>query len=284
MIKKQTFDSGKSGKHVLILGAVHGNEIAGVLAQQEIIRFILEGKIKLKSGSVTFIPIVNEKAYEKDVRFIDINLNRVVQFHPNPTKYEELIANELIKEIEQADILLDLHSTHCPEDKPFAFIDYPTVENEDFLKIIPVDTALAGWPEIYKNNAQIDNNCTEEYAYRHQKLALTVECGYHKNEEAVQVARHSILNALLKFDVIEGEKPKEYTKKIIRLDSFVVKEEEGNLTKEYKHLDEVFENEPLAVYQSGKTLQAPFNGFIIMPNKEATIGAEWFYIGMEKTV
>ena len=44
MFKKQTFNSGKNGKNILILGAVHGNEIAGTLAQQEIIQSIQQKK------------------------------------------------------------------------------------------------------------------------------------------------------------------------------------------------------------------------------------------------
>lgn len=281
MFKKQTFNSGKTGKNILILGAVHGNEIAGTLAQQEIIQSIQQKKIKLKSGSVTFIPIVNEKAYKNDTRFVDINLNRVIKFHTQPLNHEELIANQLIHEIDHIDVLLDLHSTHCPDDKPFAFIDHPTKENLDFLKIIPVEMALAGWPEIYKNNLHIENNCTEEYAYQKQKSALTVECGYHKNKKSVQIAKQSILNTLLHFDIIHGEKPIEHQKKIIHLNSFVIKKETGTFTKEYQHLDEIQAHEPLAVYQSGETLFSPFSGFIIMPNKDAPIGTEWFYLGKE---
>ena len=78
MFKKYIFKSGKAGKHILILGAVHGNEVAGTIAQKNLIDLIEKGEIKLVSGQITFIPMVNEKAHDKDVRFIDVNLNRVV--------------------------------------------------------------------------------------------------------------------------------------------------------------------------------------------------------------
>ena len=281
MFKSYTFQSNNCGKHILILGAVHGNEVAGVIAQNKIIQRIQSGEICLKSGSVTFIPIVNEKAYHQDTRFVDENLNRVIKFHEHPQKHEEFIANQLIKEIEKADILLDLHSTHAQNDKPFAFIDHPSNENLEFLKIIPVESALAGWPEIYKSNTQIENNCTVEYAFLNNISALTVECGYHKANEAIDIAMHSILNTLLYFDVIDGEKPVEFNKKIIHLDSFIIKEKDGILSKDFNHLDPILSGDILAQYSPFETLTAPFDGFIIMPNKEASIGSEWFYIGKE---
>ena len=281
MFKSYTFDSQVQGKHLLILGAVHGNETAGVFAQQEIMQEIKSNKIKLKSGKITFIPIVNEKANTLDTRFVDENLNRVIKFHQNPSKHEEFIANQLIKKIDEADILLDLHSTHCPSDKPFAFIDYPSEENLDFLSIIPVETALAGWPEIYKNNQEIENYCTEEYAHQHQKPALTVECGYHKDEKSIQIAKNSILNALHHFDIIEGMKPTKFDKKIIQLKEFIIKEKDGCLYKHFNHLDKIKKDEIIATYETGEVLKAKFDCFIIMPNKGATIGSEWFYIGKE---
>ena len=108
----------------------------------------------MKKGNVTFVPCVNVEAQKKDVRFIDVNLNRVVRYHNNPKNNEEKIANKLVREIDKCDVLLDLHSTHCSEDVEFAFIDYPKDENLDLLSVLPVKKALAGWPEIYKNNSK----------------------------------------------------------------------------------------------------------------------------------
>lgn len=278
MFKTVVFKGEAEGKNILILGAVHGNETAGTRAQQEVIKEIKEAQHILKSGSVTFIPIVNEQAYNQDIRGVEDNLNRVIKFHENPKTNEEKIANQLIKEIEKADILLDLHSTHCENDQPFAFIDYPTKENLDFLNIIPVQTALAGWPDIYKNNQNIENNCTEEYAFLHQTRALTVECGYHKSIEAVQTAKQSILNTLYQFDVLAGTATKT-EKKIITLKKFIIKEKEGKLLKNFVHLDKVKKGEPIARYETGEKVYSEVDGFIIMPNHDAKINTEWFYIG-----
>ncbi len=281
MFKVYHFDSRIAGPHILILGAVHGNEIAGSIASQQIIQQIEQGQLPLKSGRVTFIPIVNESAQQQDTRFVDENLNRVVTHHKNPTTHEQKIANQLIEYIDKADVLLDLHSTHCPEDEAFAFIDYPNKKNLEFLKIIPVETALAGWPEIYKHSNAIDNFSTEEYAHTKGITALTVECGYHKAEKSINIAVQTILNTLRHYHIIMGDNPVLVDKKIIQLDSYLIKEKEGVFAKNFNHLDKINKGNPLAYYTTGEILIAPFDGVIIMPNHHADIGAEWYYLGKE---
>ncbi len=279
MFKSYTFTAPIIGKHVLILGAVHGNEIAGTCAQQQIIARIQSGKLKLKSGSVTFIPTVNEAAQKQDTRFVDVNLNRIVCFHKNPQNNEERIANQLIQEINKCDILLDLHSTHCPKDIAFAFMDYPTLRNKELLSLIPVQTAMAGWPAIYKNNTSISNYSTEEYAHNQSKIGITVECGYHKAPQAIDTATQSILNVLSYYNVIDRIPPTPKMPQLVTLDSFVIKQSSGQLCRNYQHLDTIKSGEMIASYDNGKNIIAPFDGYIIMPNPTADIGAEWFYFG-----
>ena len=93
MFKKYSFEATKIGKHILILGAVHGNEVAGTIAQHKLIELLESDKIKLKSGKITFIPTVNVEAQKIDARFVDVNLNRVVCHHSNPSNNEERIRN-----------------------------------------------------------------------------------------------------------------------------------------------------------------------------------------------
>lgn len=279
MFKSYTFKGAQKGANILILGAVHGNETAGTFAQQKIIEQIQKKELILQAGQITFLPIVNEAAYQKDCRFVDINLNRVVRFHQQPKNNEEKIANELIKLIDACDVMLDLHSTHCPDDEAFAFIDYPTALNKELLSLIPVKTALAGWPQIYAGNSAIENYCTEEYAHRHGKRGITVECGYHKAPLATDIAKQSILNVLAYFKNIAQE-PIFYQPKEIMLHSFIIKQQEGRFSKNYQHLDKITQGETLAVYESGEQITAPFDGCIIMPNPTANIGDEWFYYGL----
>ena len=279
MFAKYEFSSERGGLHILILGGVHGNEIAGGIAQKEIIKKLENGELKMKSGKVTFIPVVNEAACKADTRFIDVNLNRVVCFHRSPDNNEKKIANQLIKEIDDCDIMLDLHSTHCEGDVEFGFIDYPNEKNLELLSLMPIENALAGWPEIYAKNGAIADCCTERYAYLNNKAGITVECGYHKSTRAVEVALNSILNVLTHYDIVDLPVVEKRKQNIIKLDSFVIKKSDGKLCRDYKHLSKIKKGEVLARYDNGENIVAEADGYIIIPNHNANIGDEWFYLG-----
>ncbi|MBR4931957.1 MAG: succinylglutamate desuccinylase/aspartoacylase family protein, partial [Alphaproteobacteria bacterium] len=247
MIEKFVFDSGKSGVHLLVLGGIHGNEIAGIYACQKIIADLQSRRVQLKSGCLTLVPICNPQAYRQDIRQIDENLNRVIKQHSHPITYEQKCANEIAPLIRKNDFTLDLHSTHCIGDVPFAFCDYPKEYNQLFIQSLNVDYVLTGWPSIYADKDDISDCSTEQYAHICGQSATTVECGYHKEPQAIELAYQAILNALRVFDMIE-QLPNDVqivdiqsTKKktIIRLKEYIVKEKSGRLCQNYKHLDNI---------------------------------------------
>ena len=94
MFEKFEFEGEESGVNLLVLGAVHGNEVAGKIALNRVIKEINEKRIVIKKGSLTVVPVCNVEANKKDVRQIDENLNRVVKEWENPETYEKKIANE----------------------------------------------------------------------------------------------------------------------------------------------------------------------------------------------
>lgn len=282
MFKVYQFDSGNLGKNVLFLGAVHGNETAGVDACHKIIDELNDGKLKIISGKVTFIPIVNQIAYKKDVRFIDENLNRVVRLNVNPNNNEQKIAQNLILEIEKNDVMVDLHSTHCKGDVEFAFLDYPKEENINLIELLNVEYILVGWPEIYGSQDNIDDCSTEKFAYEAGKNAITLECGYHKDKRAKEVAYGAIKNVLIANGLLENEVIEVKDKTYIRMKKIVIKNKKGSLANNYKHLDKIKKGETLAVYDDGETLVAENDSFILIPNHEAEVGFEWFYLGYKE--
>ena len=161
MITKYEFRGEKAGISLLILAAVHGNETAGTQASFRIIDEFNRGALRLTCGHLTLVPVCNPEAYRKDVRSIDENLNRVIKMHDNPQSYEQRLANEICPLIRSHRFTLDLHSTHCVGDVPFAFCDYPDDYNRKVIEALPVDYVLEGWPEIYGRQAQIQDFSTE---------------------------------------------------------------------------------------------------------------------------
>lgn len=282
MIEKYEFNSGAAGTHLLILAAVHGNETAGTNAIKRLIKEIGAGNIVLKSGRLTVVPVCNPEAYKRDARQIDENLNRVMTEHKRPVTYEQKLANAIYPLIKQCDVMLDLHSTHCEEDVPFAFCDYPNENNGRLIKGLAVDYVLEGWPDIYDAQGEIKDFSTERCAHTCGKSGTTVECGYHKSAAAVDLAYSAIMSTLAQFGMIPSNPVESSKKTHILMKSYVIKKRRGQLCRNYKHLDAVVKDEIIARYDDGESLTAPADGYILLPNLTAEIGAEWYYFGIRK--
>lgn len=282
MIKKYEFDSGGEGKNLLILAAVHGNETAGTNALKRLLTEIDAGEIVLKSGKLAVVPVCNPAAYQQDVRQIEENLNRVMTVHREPKTYEQKLANEICPLIKACDVMLDLHSTHCEGDVPFAFCDYPSKDNLTLIEGLAVDYVLEGWPDIYDGQGEIEDFSTERCAHTYGKTGTTVECGYHKSADAVDLAYSAIISTLSQFGMIDAIKPAVRKKTHILMKNYVVKKRDGQMCKNYKHLDLVKKGEEIARYEDGEILTAPADGYILLPNLKAENGAEWYYFGVAK--
>ncbi|MEM6637416.1 MAG: succinylglutamate desuccinylase/aspartoacylase family protein [Pseudomonadota bacterium] len=121
-----SYGSPVTGPQVVILGSMHGNEIAGACILENFVR----SGINIDSGGVSFA-FGNPDAYQKFDpqhpylgRFLDVDINRV--WGPEledatDTRAEVLRARELRPVIESADFVLDLH-TMQGEGSPIAIV------------------------------------------------------------------------------------------------------------------------------------------------------------------
>ena len=134
----------EDGISFLVLAAVHGNETAGTKALRRLIGQLEKREIEIGKGKLTLVPVCNPAAYQKNVRETEENLNRVMKPHQNPQTYEQKLANEICPLIATHRMTLDLHSTHCPEDVPFAFCDYADEYNKPLIAVLPVGYVLEG--------------------------------------------------------------------------------------------------------------------------------------------
>ncbi|MCQ9154407.1 M14 family metallopeptidase [Acidomonas methanolica] len=109
------FDSGHPGPHVVLVSLIHGNEYAGAIALDRLIR---EG-LTPKSGSVSMV-FANLAAFSRfDVtnpirsRFVEEDMNRLwdaQRLDSGEDSLELRRAREILPVIRSADIVLDLHS------------------------------------------------------------------------------------------------------------------------------------------------------------------------------
>jgi len=282
MLSKYTFDSEKKGYNILFLGAVHGNEQAGTKAIYKVVtKFASKALMPLK-GCVSFIPICNPRAFENNVRQIDENLNRILKKYDVPVTYEQQIANELVTYIQNADVIIDLHSTAAKNTEPFIFNDYPDNFSNGIIAAQNVKYIVEGWPEIYALSDNIKDFSTGYCAHQAGKCCLTFECGNHYDEITIQNAYYAIMNTLLFFGVVEGYPAQRVEQKTVVMDSLYIKQKEGSLIRDFKHLDSLKQGELIAIYSDGTEIYAPYDCFILLPKCNAAINSEWFYLGSLK--
>ena len=104
------FSGLQPGPKLIVLGAVHGNEPCGPEAILRAIDACRAGRLSIRRGEVTFVPVANLKAYRRRSREGDRNLNRDLRDKIVPQDYEDRIGNRLCALLREHDVLLDIHS------------------------------------------------------------------------------------------------------------------------------------------------------------------------------
>ena len=103
----KTFDSGKPGKHILLIGGTHGDEPAGSYALLILQNLLKKGKLRVKKGKITIIHNVNPCGLYLNNRYYsvigkNIDLNRMYgKGFPINNKIEKLIPI--------SDVIIDFH-------------------------------------------------------------------------------------------------------------------------------------------------------------------------------
>jgi succinylglutamate desuccinylase len=114
------------GLTLICIGAIHGNEPAGIKGLQNVISQLIKNNIALKGNFYALIG--NKSAYKKRVRFQDLDLNRLwtkndidfLNSHRYFTKQEHK---------EQYELYDELKSIMTAHDGPFVFIDLHTTSS-----------------------------------------------------------------------------------------------------------------------------------------------------------
>ena len=118
-----------------VVYCTHGDEVAGKKAVEK----LLQNYSSFKKG-VKFV-FANEKAYQQEKRYIDTDLNRSFPGDKNSDKYEERIAEEIMEELKDTQIVLDLHETSV-KPAPFALYTWNTDKVFEALQKTSVEKAV----------------------------------------------------------------------------------------------------------------------------------------------
>lgn len=284
MITSYRFNSLKPGPHIVILGAIHGNEPCGAIAIKKIISEIEQSDLELLRGTLTCVPICNPEAYKRNTRFFQRNLNRSLYPKNKPKLYEDFIDPIICKVLDEADVLLDLHSYES-KGPPFGFLGNTSQREIDYCLALGIDDFVYGWSEAFDKTTRDSKESmgTTEYARSVGCIATTIECGHHYNENAPDIAYRTIRNALKHLGMADyKDNKKQFTNyRFAKMKNVFFKEKEGKVTRFFEHYSKVRKGEVLAEYVDGETINAPGNGYIILPKMKAEVGGEWFYFAEE---
>lgn len=192
------------GPSVVVMGAVHGNERLGAKVIATLKKSI---KAEELHGTLTLI-LGNPAAYALDKRFVDTDLNRLFGSEINAlTKKEAGLLNreekralEVAPFLENADYLLDIHSTIKPS-VPFVYCE-PTPRHLELARLFGTQYIVSPASDGHT----VDLHCaTDNYVDAHGGVGLTYEAGWHKKPSAlakVLEKTHHFLKAVGSFPPI----------------------------------------------------------------------------------
>ena len=176
---------GTGTPELAIVGGIHGDEPCGVRAIERLMEEEppVEQPVKLI--------VANELAYERGVRYVDVDLNRAFSDEAQPTAHEVRLAEQLAAEIEGL-TAFSIHSTQS-YDEPFAVSDGRATHIQ---RVVPhlsvaalVDTNGFGEGRLFATNADI----------------VEVEAGLQGSETAAENAYRLSREFLTVMDALPGE-------------------------------------------------------------------------------
>jgi uncharacterized protein len=311
-LRTHQFTALETGPRLIVLGAVHGNEISGSLAIQRVLSELEEGHLQIVRGQVTFLPITNPLAYTKGQRMGERNLNRNLYPNAAPQDYEDRIANVLCPLLAAHDVLLDMHSFHTvgqpfamlgPQDNNDTLEPFAHAAKEEALALrLGPQRIVEGWLSTYAQGVKnrLSRTApserahllstdprygvgTTEYMRSQGGWGITLECGQHDDPAAPEVGYQAIVRTLAHLQLIDTPNPAAHpdplllklmqvTDRLHAGDSFV---------KAWASYDPLESGQLIGTRHDGTPVTAPHPGFIVFPNPNAVAGNEWFYFAQK---
>ena len=305
-----SFTAVQPGKRVLITGAVHGNELAGMHGIRRVVSEIESGALQILNGTVTFVPITNPMAYSLKRRVGDRNLNRNLQPTDSPSEFEDHIANWLCPLMAKHEVLLDLHSFQA-QGQAFVMVGpennagslEPTIHGDterDWALRLGVNRAVDGWLSTYaigveerraraaKQNPAAGKRHdldakygvgTTEYMRSTGGIALTLECGQHEDPNGREVAYRAIRNTLAYYGLTSDAMPLLAVAEGLHIAQVIDKFDKADaFSRPWQSFDPLKAGDVIGTRANGEVLTAPTDGRILFPNAIAEANHEWFYL------
>ena len=269
-------ESGLPGPRVLLTALMHGNELAGAIALDELLR----SQPRPRRGSLT-VGFLNLAAFARfdaaqptASRFVDEDMNRLWDraILEGPRESTELArAREIRPIVEQADILLDLHSMLWPSEP--LILSGPTAKGRRLARAIgtpPIAVADRGHsngPRLIDYAGFADES--------DPRIACLVEAGPHWEPDTVATARTAVA-ALLRetglaeqaaFPLSPGWRCAEVTRAVTAGTSAF------QFVRPFRGGDVIAERDTLIAHDGGTEIRTPHeNCLLVMPSLRPSRG------------
>ncbi|HSE17955.1 MAG TPA: succinylglutamate desuccinylase/aspartoacylase family protein [Pyrinomonadaceae bacterium] len=281
------------GPTLIVVGGIHGNEPAGVLAAERV-RLRMQRRKAVLHGEVVLLR-GNTRALAQRVRYIDADLNRQWTIEKARTagsaEVSELreqnemltIVKKVISRARGEIYFLDLHTTSA-HGQPFATVG-DTLRNRRFALTFPL-TIVLGLEE------QIDGTMLE-YMNNLGAITMGVEAGQHEAMTSVDHHEAVIWNASVstgnfcREDVPELDESRSLLKQAsggrrvveVRHRHAIVPEDHFKMEPGFKNFQAVRRGEVLAQERRGE-IRARETGLILLPLYQP-LGDDGFFLGRD---
>lgn len=291
---------GSDGTTLVVLGGVHGNERAGLIAGQRVLDRLAEadepkmtGRLVLLAGNMAAL---NHE--DPDMRYVDHDLNRMCQREkfdePASASVEhgqmfELFAaleevHESCKESGQEMIVLDLHTTSA--------VSRPVVAFEDSLPA-RVHAMAMPCPKYLGIEEEANGLVIDAVTNRLGCVSYLIEGGQHNDPVSIDVHEAAIWIALdtagiVALDTNDAD-PLGYMKQASRDRGHVVYDvrhrepiidTDFEICKDIETGTEVHPHRTVLAMQGGEKVYSPIYGLVFLPNMQAhkRLGDDGFFI------
>jgi uncharacterized protein len=261
---------GKSpGPTSVILVGVHGNETCGIKAIEELLP-----TLKIEMGKL-FIIYGNPKAIANNVRFIDVNLNRLFNSPKdkpaqNSEGYEYTRAEFIKKYLDKADYMLDIHASFTPESMPFIICEK---RSNQIAKYLPASLVVNGFSKFQRG--------TDYYMDSLGRVGICLECGYLSDRKSTEVAKKGIIAFIKAVGNLKSDLSKNKQEILQLFDMYQTKTNCFKLTKKFSDF-EMIQNSQLIGTDGDEEIRANRDSYILFARDRNKINEEAFLLAKKE--
>ena len=277
-----TFDSGKSGPHVMLSAVVHGNELCGAIA----LDYLMRHEVRPVAGKLTlaFMNVAAFESFDENnptvSRYVDEDFNRLWtrEVLDGDRDSAELRRARAVRPIvDQADYLLDIHSMQHST--------VPLMMCGPLEKGRQLARDLASPEHVVSDAGHAAGRRMRDYAgfgdASSPRNALLVECGQHWDPASVAVAKEISLRFLARYAVVDPAFVEEHLttaapaeQRVVEVTGPITIETDNfRFTESFRGMEVIEKKGTLIGWDGSSEVRTPYdNCVLIMPSRRLRKG------------